>query len=395
MYSKKYHLIIIGGGALGTFHAYHALKKGLSVLLIEKDNTPSSASVRNFGQVVPSGQEEPWWKYGKIGLEVYKEIQRKTNITVRENGATYIASNEGEWQLINELHQIYQEKEYASYLLDKEECLAKIDRLKESYCVGGLYFPQELTVEPREMIQKVIDFLIHDYHLDFLHTTLVKHCDIQDGLCEVIDSKGQKYTAEKVIICNGSEFKILFPELFANSGIKLCKLQMMRTVPMPEVNLQGAILTGLTIRRYEAFHACPSYEKVLAENPKPELQRYGIHILFKQGIDSSIIIGDTHEYAGVKDTESLDFGINTYLNDLMIDEAKQILDLPTWQMQSYWVGYYASHPEGIFEHTISDKIFICTGIGGKGMTTSAGYAQMRIEAIYDTKFAQSQTKFLF
>jgi FAD dependent oxidoreductase TIGR03364 len=380
--SKKYNLIVIGGGALGTFHAYHALKRGLSVLLIEKDNTPSQATVRNFGQVVPSGQEGKWWEYGRSGLEIYKEIQAKTNISVRENGSMYIASNEGELQLINELHQIYKEKEYASHLLDKEACLAKVDRLNENYCVGGLHFPQELTVEPRQMIQKVIDFLIHDYQLDFLHTTLIKHCDIHDGNSEVIDSKGNKYISERVVLCSGSEFKTLFPDIFAGSGMKLCKLQMMRTVPMPDVNLEGAILTGLTVRRYEAFHACPSFEKVYAENPKPELQKYGIHILFKQGIDKSIIIGDSHEYADVSATESLDFGIDTYLNDLILDEAKQILDLPTWQMESYWAGYYASHPKGIFEHTIANKIFITTGIGGKGMTTSAGYAKAHIEEMY-------------
>jgi hypothetical protein len=70
------------------------------------------------------------------------------------------------------------------------------------------------------------------------------------------------------------------------------------------------------------------------------------------------------------------------LNDLILDEAKQILDLPTWQMESYWAGYYASHPKGIFEHTIANKIFITTGIGGKGMTTSAGYAKAHIEEMY-------------
>ena len=32
-----YDLIVVGSGVLGTFHAYHALKKGLSVAIIEKD----------------------------------------------------------------------------------------------------------------------------------------------------------------------------------------------------------------------------------------------------------------------------------------------------------------------------------------------------------------------
>ena len=32
--TTKFDLIVVGGGILGTFHAYHALKKGLRVALI-------------------------------------------------------------------------------------------------------------------------------------------------------------------------------------------------------------------------------------------------------------------------------------------------------------------------------------------------------------------------
>jgi glycine/D-amino acid oxidase-like deaminating enzyme len=48
---KKYDLIVVGAGNLGTFHAYHALQMGKSVLMIEKDSEPMEATVRNFGQV--------------------------------------------------------------------------------------------------------------------------------------------------------------------------------------------------------------------------------------------------------------------------------------------------------------------------------------------------------
>ncbi len=33
-----YDLIVVGGGVLGTFHAFHALSQGKSVLLIDKDS---------------------------------------------------------------------------------------------------------------------------------------------------------------------------------------------------------------------------------------------------------------------------------------------------------------------------------------------------------------------
>ena len=57
----KYDLIIVGAGILGTAHAYHAANKGLKVLILEKDNFPVGSTVRNFGQVVPSGMAGSWF----------------------------------------------------------------------------------------------------------------------------------------------------------------------------------------------------------------------------------------------------------------------------------------------------------------------------------------------
>lgn len=63
--NNNYDLLVVGGGVLGTFHAYHALQRGLKVALIEKDARPQSATVRNFGQVVPSGMNQKWQNFGR------------------------------------------------------------------------------------------------------------------------------------------------------------------------------------------------------------------------------------------------------------------------------------------------------------------------------------------
>src|ERR1700712_826411 len=103
----KFDLIIVGGGILGTFHAYHALLAGKKVLLLEKDNYPVGATVRNFGQIVTSGMTGEWFNYGVAGLDIYKSIQAQADITVRNNGTVYIASDDDEQTLIHELKAHY------------------------------------------------------------------------------------------------------------------------------------------------------------------------------------------------------------------------------------------------------------------------------------------------
>ena len=146
---KKYDLIVVGGGVIGTFCAYHALKLKKSVLLIEKDSSPYEASFRNFGQGVPSGQSiEKWFEYGRRSLEIYKEIQAQTDISVVQNGSWYIASDDFEATLLEELQELLNEKKYHSKLYTKEDTIALQPNLDANYVKAGLFFPQEVSLNP-------------------------------------------------------------------------------------------------------------------------------------------------------------------------------------------------------------------------------------------------------
>lgn len=381
---KKYDLIVVGAGNLGTFHAYHALLKGKSVLMIEKDSEPMEATVRNFGQIVPSGQAlENWFEYGRESLGIYKNIQSKFDISVRQNGTYYFASDDQEMTLLEETRALFKLHNYPSTLLNRKSCYERFPNLNTDYYKGGLFFSQEISVEPKTMVHRVRKFLIQDMGLEFLNNTVVKNCEIEKGIAKVQTADNQIFYAEKVAICSGYEFKTLFPEIFRQSQMKICKLNMMQTVPLPEIKLNGNILSGLSIRRYDSFKSCSSYKNLMTPKWQKPYQQWGIHLLFKQAVDGSIIIGDSHEYADVDENAQLSIGINMEINELILKEAKRILNLPDWKIQNYWAGYYAQAVDGgVFEHEIGNKIYISTGIGGKGMTTGAGYSRKRIEDIF-------------
>lgn len=383
MRSVHYDVIIVGAGALGSFHAYHACKKGWKVLLLEKDWQPQEATVRNFGQVVPSGMSRgKWQQYGRRSLEIYQSLQNKFDISVRRQGSVYIASDETELTLINELRDINRKEGYPSMLLKKEDCLHKYPGLKADYCQGALFFPEEVTVEPRTMIHRVIAYMQEQLSLTYQPNTLVTFCDFVNGKCIAEDNLGRSYTSNKVVICNGRDFRNLFPQVFYESDIEVSKLQMMKTIPQPGYELKGSILTGLSIRRYESFHECPSYQKLNAGDINASCKKWGIHILFKQAIDGSVIIGDSHEYADAREQDKLGFDVNQEINDIIIEEAKRIFDLPTWQIAASWNGYYGqSKSHDVFRKEVAPNIHVVTAIGGKGMTASAGLAEESIQFI--------------
>ncbi|MFD0963323.1 TIGR03364 family FAD-dependent oxidoreductase [Pseudofulvibacter geojedonensis] len=380
---KKYDLIIVGGGVLGTFHAYHAIKSGLKVAIVEKNSQPQGATVRNFGQVVPSGMNTKWQNYGRESLDIYKNIQSQFDISIRQNGTIYIASNEEEVQLIEELYQINKANGYKSELVNKEFCLNKYAGLRSDYCKAGLFFPEEVTVEPRVMINKLHAFLKNEHNLEIITNQTIIHADETNNGVKVITALGYEFLTEKLIICNGNDFKSLYPEIFNNSDLVVSKLQMLQTKSQGNYKLDGSILTGLSIRRYEAFEECASWKQIKAKEEASSFEKkYGIHILFKQATDGSVILGDSHEYAVAKNIDDLGFDLNMDIDNFMINEAKKIIDLPTYEIQNRWFGMYSQCKNSdIFQHNVSDNIHIVTGIGGKGMTGSAGFAKNNIATI--------------
>ncbi|MCB0628099.1 MAG: TIGR03364 family FAD-dependent oxidoreductase [Lewinella sp.] len=376
-----FDIAIIGGGMLGIAHAYHALEAGLKVAVIEKDPQPCGATVRNFGQIVPSGMDSRWQAYGRKSLDIYHKLQAQGEISLRQGGSIYIASDEEEMNLLEELAQINKADDYESRLLSRAECLEQYPGLRADYVLGGLYFPQEVTVDPRQAIHHITRLLWEQKGLHYFAHTWVFGIEEQGERYSLLNNRGTKIEAEKVIICSGSDFQSLYPEIFAGSPLQSVKLQMLITRPQPQRRIKGSILTGWTIRRYESFEFCPSFARVKAKEDAQAFNRQlGIHILFKQADDGSVILGDSHEYwdAG----EAVDFRIDQEINDFIVGAARKIYDLDHYDIQKSWIGIYSQCKDrDVFEMEVHPNVHIVTGIGGKGMTGSLGYAEQHLNKI--------------
>lgn len=377
---KSYDIIIVGGGILGVSHAYHCLNANLKVALVERNPYPMDASVRNFGQIVPSGFLGTWQDYARRSLVHYNDLQAKTELTVQTEGSLYVASNEEEEILITELYHINQQNNYPCELWNKALCLQTQPHLNQQYVQRGLFFPKEMKVDPRKLTRKLINYLHETTDLDYYPHTPVNSI-LDNGSIEVSSQTGLRLKADKVFLCCGTEFELLYPVLFRNSDIQKVKIQMLETVPQYKTKIKGSLLTGWTIRRYESFQKCPSYSRISAlESPDDYHKKHGVHILFKQSADGSIIVGDSHHYQDISDGCQMDERTDAILNQFMIDEASKIVHFDTAAIRRTWQGYYSQVPDekNIFNQTIGSNIHIVTAIGGKGMSASLGYAEAHV-----------------
>ena len=376
-------VIVIGAGVLGAFHAYFAAQKGYKTLLLERNALPTDASTRNFGMVVQSivEAEGEWAEYAHVSREIYQAIQQECDISVNVPGSLYLASTEAERIVLEEFAQLYASTYNCEYL-STTEARYRYPFAQADYCQGALHFANDFTIEPRRLLKQWIPYFTEQEQVRYVPYTTVISVESSGKQCIVKDARGNKFTAEQVFVCSGAEYRTLFPDFFRTSGLRICKLQMMQTVALPVRTLPLSILSGLSILRYPAFKSTPSYDKLRQQPVEDDLREYGIHLLFKQAADGSVIIGDSHEYSDFQDASIGEEYTNCRINDAILRYGKRMLDLPSWEIEKTWNGYYLLHPQReVYTETLDGNIHITTGIAGKGMSTGPGFSREHVNKV--------------
>lgn len=371
-------LIVVGAGILGTSHAYFAAKKGWRVLLLERGDWPSEASVRNFGTLMADSLVGQWRRRGLESIAVYREIASQVGFDFYSCGSLYQVTTPVEAAVLQEFAQIAPREGCRCELLEPGRAAALNPLIEPRHVRLALFFPDDARIEPRSLFRRWIPWLTRELPVEYVPATVAVQVWANGGEACVRTAAGVELHARHVVVCNGSDLRTLFPDRFRAAGFERCKLQMLRTLSHPQPRLRTIVASGLTLRRYPAFSICPSWNRLIEEPVAPGVLEAGIHILMVQDPDGSFVIGDSHAYADGDLSEILDTRIET----LILSEARKLIQLPSWEIAERWHGVY-SMPRGadIYRQTIDEVIHVVTGIRGKGMTTSPAVARESIDAL--------------
>jgi FAD dependent oxidoreductase TIGR03364 len=362
-------VVVVGGGILGTMHAWFAWRRGADVVHLERDVAPRRASVRNFGLVWVSGRAPGAELSAALrARQLWEEIGNDVPGTgFRPTGSLTIALDPAEVKVFEEVCGRSDAVERGLTMLTGAEAREHNPALSGAF-EAALLCERDAVVEPGQVLGAMRARMGEAGGYRFCNGHNVVAVDDQ---C-VVDQHGTRHEADVVIACTGDQHDGIAAAALVGAPVRRVRLQMMETAPI-EAALTTAIADGDSIRYYPAFQV-PSLAGLPARHELAATHH--LQLLMVQRLDGGLTIGDTHAY-----DEPFDFAVEEAPYELLGERAAAILGRPLPPIVRRWAGIYSqvTTPDQLcFRAQIANGVVLVTGPGGRGMTLSPAIAEQTV-----------------
>jgi D-hydroxyproline dehydrogenase subunit beta len=354
----NFDCVIVGAGIVGLGHALAAMRRGLRTAVIERDARSVGASIRNFGFITVTGQQEGIvWRRAMRSRDIWAEIAESAGITVHHRGLLVCARRP---EAMTVLEEFASGPMGAGCDLLSGALLADMHPSFRRGLVGALLSPHEIRVESREAVGQVTAWLAAR-GVAFFPRVAARAVDAGR-----VETSVGIFRAPRIIVCPGTDLVSLFPDVARRRGVTLCKLHMMR-IADPGWRLPAAVMSDLGLVRYLGYAGCPSLPALRArlEREQAAVLADGIHLIAVQGADGSLVVGDSHHYSDAPDPfQPRD------VDDRIVDELRAVLDVDAPEVVERWVGVYPSGPDVAFREAPADGVRLVLVTSGTGASTA-------------------------
>lgn len=358
-------VVVIGAGIVGLGAAYAAVRRGLSVIVVDRAAAPVGASIRNFGHLCIGAQTGEARRYADTSRDLWLALSRDAGFWLRESGTLIAARHDDELAVLEAAGD-------GIRMLEADELL-RLAPLRAEGLQGGAHIETDLQTDPRTAAAAIVRHLAAR-GVDFRFRTSVT------GVCtgRVATTRGA-IEAGHVVIAVNHDIDQLLPELAEKAGVERCALDMMRAAVTLRHPLSAPLLTGWSLVRYGRFAGSPEAarlrERLHAE--RPDLAAIDLNQMYTQLPDGTLIIGDSHATAPAPEPFQPEAAFDAFLT-----EAETLFDMPTPRVIERWQGVYAKAPQEFLIERPEEGVLALAATTGIGMTTGLGLAEENLTAAF-------------
>lgn len=289
--TKTYDWIVIGGGITGSTLSYELVKKGLKVLLIEKDQVLDNATCYSYGGLAYWSGTTPATRQLCIeAKELYRNLSEELqgDVEFREIDLLLTIDPEDDPQTIA---ANYKECLVVPEVLTVEQACTLEPRLNPKAIAGGLKLPHGHIhpLKTNKAYQDAFCRLKGEIVIDKV-VKLLRQGDRVLG----VEGDHDNYYGANTVVCAGGLTRRLLREVGINLNIYFNHSQILKTPPV-DFKLNALIMPSV-IKRFELERETSQLERQkLWDKPRDE----GVSKILDAGViqfnDGSLIIGQITE----------------------------------------------------------------------------------------------------
>lgn len=288
--NKTYDVAVIGAGVIGTSCAYHLVKKGLSVALVDRNNVARGTSSHcDAVALIVDKQPGVDAAMGYASIQRFLELQNEldSDFELHQRGCLYACDTEQEMEVAAQYARDMQTDGYNVNALSPKELLEHEPFLAKDL-IGGLFSDIDLGLNPYKLCFAFVDTVLGK-GLDLYTYTNVTGVRL-DGEKRVqgVDTDKGFIPCGKVVNACG----VWSPEIGRMAGLEIPveprKGVILVSAPSFKFCNQKVQEFGYMISKF-SNHECKR---------DPELEKYEVSFVIEPTDANNVLIGSSRNFAG-------------------------------------------------------------------------------------------------
>ena len=362
------HILVIGGGVIGTSIACHLAVRGTQVTLVEEGDLASGSSGACDGLVfLQSKKPGVHLQMAMESLKQFRKLQKRLPVSVEfiQTGGLVTIETHEEYQAMKKYVQDQQAIGLDVQLLDRKQVLQREPGLSRRI-IGAAYSPLDARVNP---ISLTLGFALaaRKHHARILTRTPVTEILVKkDRVTGVVTSRGT-----------------ILADLVVNAaGAAAGKISRMVGLQMPVMPRRGQI--AVTHAGPPVLHHCLISAGYIAAKYNPDLARTaGQGISMEQTENGNLLLGSTREFVGFDTGNTLGA-----IRKIITAAAVRLPALESFQIIRTFAGLRPWTPDGLpILGPVSklDGFVMAAGHEGDGIALSAVTGELMADCLLDRK----------
>ena len=350
--SLSYDAIIIGAGIVGAACAYELSRRGMRVIVVDREMVAGGATAAGMGHVVVMDDSEAQFALTRYSQKLWQQLRPELaeDVEYETCGTIWVAADEQEMQEVRRKHDFYGTRGVPTEILD-EHGLRNLEPHLRDGLGGGLLVPGDVVVYP-PCAARFLLARAQERGVQLRAGSSV----LSMGKGRVHLSDGSEFAAGIIVNAAGAWATDLMPEL----GIKKRKGHLVITERYPDFLRHQLVELGYL----KSAHSVTSDS--VAFNVQP--RRTG-----------QILIGSSRQY-GAEHKE-----VDHEIVVRMLQRGREYMPaLGKMLAVRAWTGFRAATPDKLplIGPWPGDKtVYLATGHEGLGITTSLATARILADQI--------------